>query len=725
MGPVDELFATTDRERWMAVLSEMAQYDFYHLPQYHEIAEGAGEGRGQLFVHRQGEHLIALPLLIRPCNAIEGLEGVSSLDATSVYGYAGPVSSDPSPPAQVIAGFQTSLRDALRSMKVVALFARLHPLIPQSSLIAGLGENTPSGTTVSVDLTQSEEAQVKGLRVNHIRDIKKLRALGATCGHDTSSTLDEFVQIYYETMHRVGAAPHYFFDHDYFTQLDALRGSYVHLFTCVLNDEVIAGGLFFACRGIVQYHLGGTRGGYEALGPMKLILDTVRVWASRQGMHVLHLGGGLGAHEDSLFRFKAGFSHRRHPYATWRWILDQKQCDWMTATKATWNARRGVTFISAEHFPLYRGRTGPVQSQPATMQAETDAPVGADARRSRQGSASAAADRPDSVGPSPVPTPPNVLLTAAGRRTTLVRAFVDEVRTRGGRTYAGDVDPLAPALYLADEAIRLRATDDPAYIADVVQIVKRHDIRLLVPTIDPDLPVLAHHREALRSNGCIAAVSSESFVALAFDKYVTFSTLSSYGVDLAATWLPGDERSGLPDRLFVKPRRGSGSVSTYAVPREDLGRILTMVDDPILQEVLEGPEITIDALLDLDGRPVHFVPRRRIRTLAGESIQGVTLEHDPDLEAWIASLLEVCGSLGAAGPLCLQAFLTKRGPVLSEINARFGGGFPLGLAAGGDYARWLLDMADGIPVPSRLGIYEAGLFMTRYHVEHFTRSPRW
>lgn len=724
MTPAIEMVAATDHERWMAILSQVAQYDFYHLPQYHEMAEQAGEGRAHLFVYTQGEHVIALPLLIRPCDSVEGLEGVASLDATSVYGYAGPVSSDHNPAAPVIAGFQSSLREALQALQVVALFTRLHPLLPQLPLIAGLGEITPSGTTVSVDLTQSEEAQTAGLRLNHVRDIRKLRALGATCAYDASNSLDGFVGMYRETMRRVGAAPHYFFDDAYFAHLGDLRGSYVHLFSCVLNDEVIAAGLFFACGNIVQYHLGAVRTGHTALGPMKLILDTARAWASQQGMRIFHLGGGLAAQEDALFHFKAGFSHRRHPYMTWRWILDQTRYDAISAAKENWNADHGVRVASDHHFPRYRGLTAPVQPE-ATTPVELAVPDSGNDRRTHDRPAPEVSQRPRPTAQGKVTGPPNVLLTAAGRRTTLVRAFADEVRTRGGRTYAGDVDPLAPALFLADEAIRLGATNDHDYVANLVEIVRRHNIRLLVPTIDPDLPVIAHHQVALRSIGCIAAVSSESFVALARDKYIMFTTLSAHGVDLAASWLPGEERSGLPDRLFVKPRRGSGSVSTHDVARSDLDRILPMVDDPILQEVLDGPEITIDALLDLDARPIHFVPRSRIRTLAGESIQGVTLEHDPDLEAWIVHLLEVCSSLGAAGPLCLQAFLTERGPVLSEINARFGGGFPLGLAAGGDYARWLLDMTDGIRVPSRLGMYEAGLYMTRYHVEHFTRSPKW
>lgn len=373
-----EVYGSADRDQWMAALSRVKQYDFYHLPQYHEMAERAREGQGQLLVYRHGEHLIALPLLIRSCNTIDGLESVSSLDATSVYGYAGPVSSDRDPSAQVIADFQAALRDTLGSIGVVALFTSLHPLIAQSVLIAGLGETRASGTTVSVDLTLPEEAQIAAVRLNHRRDIKKLRALGASCVPDASAGLDDFVRMYYETMQRLGAAPHYFFDGDYFTQLAGLRDTYVHLFTCSLNGEAIAAGLFLVCDGIIQYHLGATRTEFVELAPMKLILDTVRKWGIEAGMRVFHLGGGLGAHDDSLFRFKAGFSDRRHPYTTWRWILDQTRYDAIIATKAKWNAEHRVRFTSADHFPQYRGRTSPVQSHEVSIQTRIVGP--ADAR---------------------------------------------------------------------------------------------------------------------------------------------------------------------------------------------------------------------------------------------------------------------------------------------------------------------------------------------------------
>ncbi len=704
--PELEVLTTADKDRWLAVLSSVERFDFYDLPQYHELAERTGGGRGRLLVYQHQGGTIALPLMFRSCAAIEGLEGETSWDAGSVYGYAGPLSTSPPPSATDIADFQSTVRTLLDSLGVVALFSSLNPLIPQTHLIAGLGEIAANGTTVSIDLTLSPEEQLAQYRLNHRRGIRRLRALGAACDIDDTRDLGEFVDIYHETMSRVGAASQYFFDHEYFALLQDLLGSQVKLFRCTLGDEAIAAGLFLVCGDIVQYHLGATRTAYVELGPMKLIIDTVRQWATETGMRVLHLGGGVGAQEDSLFHFKAGFSDRRHQYATWRWVPNPQAYARISARKAVWNSNHGLEFPSTDHFPLYRSRVAPIQAPGEPLTKPT-----VKVKTSRQ---------PDSE-----PTFRNVLVTAAGRRTSLVIAFADEVRRRGGRMFAGDVDPLAPALFLANEAIQLRATTDPDYVTGLMETVKRYEIGLLVPTIDPDLPVLARSRAALKSIGCVTAVSDESFIEIVSDKLATESTFGTQGIAVPKSWAPDHQRTALPDLVFVKPRRGSASQGAGVATRRDLTTTLSHTDDPIIQEVLSGPEITIDALLDLDGRPIHYVPRYRLRTLAGESIQGVTLEHDRDVERWIENLLEICGSLGAAGPLCLQAFLTERGPVLSEVNARFGGGFPLGRAAGGLYTTWLLDLIEGIPVPSRLGNYESGLYMTRYYSEYFTRSPRW
>lgn len=319
----------------------------------------------------------------------------------------------------------------------------------------------------------------------------------------------------------------------------------------------------------------------------------------------------------------------------------------------------------------------------------------------------------------------NVLVTSAGRRVSLVQAFARAAQARGGKVLAGDASGLAPALYLADRAFQLPSVSAEGYVPHLLSLVREHRIGLIVPTIDPELAVLATHAQAFADAGCTALVSSLAFVELSGDKWLTHEAFAAHGVDVPQSWTPEEAaHADLPPQLFVKPRDGSASRDTYRATPKALATVLPRVENAIVQEELSGPEITIDALLDFDGVPLHCVPRVRIRTLAGESIQGVTIADD-DIRGWLEGLLKVAAQLGARGPITLQAFLTERGPVLIEVNPRFGGGFPLAYAAGGHYPEWLLALLAGERIESRLGAYQKGLYMTRYNVEYFTTEPLW
>jgi len=322
-------------------------------------------------------------------------------------------------------------------------------------------------------------------------------------------------------------------------------------------------------------------------------------------------------------------------------------------------------------------------------------------------------------------TSPSILVTSAGRRTSLLKGFADAAHRRGWRVLGGDCDPLAPALYCADIAIRLPRVLCGDYVSVLLELVKRYRIRLIVPTIDTELPVLARHQQEFAAAGCVALVSSVRLIEIAGDKYLSGKTYADAGIKTPKSWLPEEAmHSRLPAQLFIKPRDGSASQNAFAVKRSQLANVLPQVPNAIVQEKLEGPEITIDALLDLDGEPLHFVPRIRIRTLAGESIQGVTICDDA-LRPWVINLLEVTGSLGGRGPQTLQAFLTQQGPVLCEVNPRFGGGFPLTQAAGGSYPEWILQILDHKTVTPSFGQYRKNLYMTRYYQERFTEQPLW
>ena len=351
---------TAQEQEWNGVLARVAQHDFYHLAAYHRLAEERGEGAAHLFAYHDGDYTIALPLLLRP---LEADGGVAWRDATSVYGYAGPLASHAGMPAAVLHGFQEALKKALAERRVVAVFSRLHPLLPQPAMLAGLGECRPEGATVSIDLALPPEVQRAQYRAAFRTRINRHRREGLVCLRDGDKRhLPEFTGIYHQTMRRVNAHRSYFFEPEYFTRLASGLGPALELFVVTFNGAVIAGGLFTICDGIVQYHLGGTCDDFLKLAPMLFLIDTVRLWANERGARVLHLGGGVGSKEDSLFHFKAGFSDRRHSFSTWRWVLDpdayRELCDRHTRR----NLEQGVRWTSPDYFPQYRCPTAPEET---------------------------------------------------------------------------------------------------------------------------------------------------------------------------------------------------------------------------------------------------------------------------------------------------------------------------------------------------------------------------
>jgi sugar O-acyltransferase (sialic acid O-acetyltransferase NeuD family) len=351
-APRCRVLRTSQQQEWLEVLGGVVRHDFHHLPQYQRVEEHRLNATAQLFTYGEGDYLIALPLLLRPVG--EALAGWQ--DATSVYGYSGPVASHEHMPKPVVRNFQAALREALAERRVIAAFSRLHPLIAQYNSLAGLGECRGRGQTVSIDLTLPPDEQRAQYRSTYKRRIsRQQRDNTLTCLHDQDKCfLGDFASIYEETMRRVKAEDSYFFGVDYFRQLACELGPVLQLFVALIGGKVAAAGLFTICNGVVQYHLGGTRDEFLKLSPMLLIFEAVRLWANGIGARVFHLGGGVGgANDDSLFHYKAGFSDRRHHFATWQWIVSPEMYREVCERRARMQPE-SLELMSADYFPAYR-----------------------------------------------------------------------------------------------------------------------------------------------------------------------------------------------------------------------------------------------------------------------------------------------------------------------------------------------------------------------------------
>jgi lipid II:glycine glycyltransferase (peptidoglycan interpeptide bridge formation enzyme) len=208
---------------------------------------------------------------------------------------------------------------------------------------------------VAVDLTLTDDVLVDQYRDGHAYDIDKATREGVEGVHDKAwDYYDDFIAMYYDTMRRVNADSHYFFDRSYFSRMRELLGDHLHLFVAVKDGTAISGSLFFHCGSIIQYHLSGTASDHLSLAPSKLLLDRVRRWGNEIGAQTLHLGGGVGGREDGVFRFKSGFSDQTHRFSVWRYIVDQDVYRELVDQKRQWNEARVLEVVDKDFFPAYR-----------------------------------------------------------------------------------------------------------------------------------------------------------------------------------------------------------------------------------------------------------------------------------------------------------------------------------------------------------------------------------
>jgi len=347
--------------RWDAAL-EALPHDVYHLPAYTALAASQEGGTPAAILATEDDWAALLPLILRPLPA--ELDAPDSwIDAVSPYGYPGPVATAPIS-SSVVARFMDAAIAACAARGIISLFIRLHPLlgIPPGDL-SNHGTLVEHGRTVYIDLRPGINALTAQTRKSHRYEIRALHRSGFSAAIDDWSLYLAFVDIYLETMQRLAASDQYLFSLDYFRGLRAALGDRLHLCVALApGGRPAAAGLFSECGGLVQYLFSGTADEFRQLAPTKLVLSTMIDWACRQGSRAFHLGGGLGGQEDSLFRFKAGFSDLRSDFSSLRVVVDRSR--YATVTERWRLLREPSAEGKAGFFPIYRS-PGSQPSPPA------------------------------------------------------------------------------------------------------------------------------------------------------------------------------------------------------------------------------------------------------------------------------------------------------------------------------------------------------------------------
>lgn len=312
----------------------------------------------------------------------------------------------------------------------------------------------------------------------------------------------------------------------------------------------------------------------------------------------------------------------------------------------------------------------------------------------------------------------NILILSAGTRNKVLQYFRSALAGKG-RLIATDMSPLAPAIYEADAFHIVPRMTDPGYLDVIYEICKKEQISGVLSLIDPELSLLAAHEAEFAALGVKVIGSSYELCELSLDKFAMYRWLKEHGYRCARSWMDKDaflaaEAAGeIAYPVFVKPARGSASLSISKVcDRQTLELLLAHEPGLMIQEFLDGQEIGADVYIDvISGEVVSIFTKKKIKMRAGETDKALSF-RDERLFALIERFVK---EAGYRGQIDIDIFEVEGEYFISEVNPRFGGGYPHAYACGCDHMKLILENLDGRANSRGIGAYEDGVAMMKYN----------
>lgn len=293
----------------------------------------------------------------------------------------------------------------------------------------------------------------------------------------------------------------------------------------------------------------------------------------------------------------------------------------------------------------------------------------------------------------------NILVTSAGRRVKIVEYLKNTIQELNGHVIATDCDINAPAIHFADACEIVPRIDDPNYIDHIIQLCEKHDITGIISLIDPELELLAKSQKQFEEKDIKLILSPNEIVEIAFDKYETHRYLSGKGIPSVPTYNSLEEVIQLLESkdisfpLVVKPAKGSASLGIHIVyTKEELKTAFALDEENIIQPFYNDKEFGVDVYIDMEsGDLVDLFIKEKIRMRSGETDKSVSI-HNDKIENLIREVIE---ATNFRGPIDIDCFEYKGEYYISEINPRFGGGYPHAYEMGCNFMKYITHNLSG------------------------------
>lgn len=312
----------------------------------------------------------------------------------------------------------------------------------------------------------------------------------------------------------------------------------------------------------------------------------------------------------------------------------------------------------------------------------------------------------------------NILILSAGTRNKVVQYF-KKALNGDGQVVATDCSNLAPAIYDADKYYIVPRMTDEGYLDVILDICKNEKISGVLSLIDPELSLLSDNVEKFAEVGTKVIGSSYELCERSLDKYEMYKWLVDNGYKCAKSYMNKEEFfADLDDGtakfpVFVKPARGSASISISKVTdRETVDLLFAHEDGLMIQEYLDGQEIGADVYIDMiSGEVVSIFTKKKIKMRAGETDKAVSFKDEKLFDL----INEFVSRAGYIGQIDIDIFDIDGEYYISEVNPRFGGGYPHAYESGSDHMTLIVNNLEGKANDCVIGNYKENVYMMKYN----------
>ena len=312
----------------------------------------------------------------------------------------------------------------------------------------------------------------------------------------------------------------------------------------------------------------------------------------------------------------------------------------------------------------------------------------------------------------------NVLILSVGTRNKIIQYF-KKTFDGAGNIIVTDMSKLAPALYEADKYYIVPRMTDDGYIDVIFDICKKEKINAVLSLIDPELSLLAKNYDRFKKIGVTVIGSSYELCELCLNKWEMFKWLKGHGYRCAKSYIDKNEFFKDVDKgiisypVFVKPVFGSASIAISKVfDKETIDNLFAHNDNLMIQEFLDGQEIGADVYIDMISKEVVSIfTKKKLLMRAGETDKAVSFKDNRLFELINRFVKEA----GFEGQIDIDIFEINGEYYISEINPRFGGGYPHAYECGCDHMALIENNLLGKENKQKIGRYEDNVYMMKYN----------